>query len=130
MKEKRKTKRLIPTKAEAQKWANALRSGKFKQTHGTLQDENGYCCLGVACEIFIPKNKKERELGGYLVGTMPRDQEASPEWLKCVNGDLRRRSFLSAEEDVSFTKLNDRLNYTFDMIADIIELVYVHKALG
>lgn len=31
----------------------ALRSGKYKQTRGTLADETGMCCLGVLCDIWI-----------------------------------------------------------------------------
>jgi hypothetical protein len=38
-------------------WVAALRSGRFEQCKGALAkvdcDENGYCCLGVACEIAI-----------------------------------------------------------------------------
>lgn len=30
----------------------ALRSGKYKQTIGTLKDSKGYCCLGVASKLF------------------------------------------------------------------------------
>ena len=35
------------------KWIAALKSGKYKQTRGCLNDGNGYCCLGVLCEVFI-----------------------------------------------------------------------------
>jgi len=44
-----------------EKWIAALRSGEFKQnTDGYLQDEeNRYCCLGVACKIAHPKLKIE-----------------------------------------------------------------------
>lgn len=35
-----------------QKWVDALRSGDYKQTNGRLRDNNGFCCLGVGCEIF------------------------------------------------------------------------------
>ena len=36
----------------AQKWVTALRSGKYVQTQGCLQDQFGYCCLGVACRLY------------------------------------------------------------------------------
>lgn len=36
----------------AQEWIDVLRSGKYKQTRDTLRDQDGYCCLGVACDIF------------------------------------------------------------------------------
>ena len=35
-----------------QKWIDALRSGKFKKGVGHLNQDNYFCCLGVACEIF------------------------------------------------------------------------------
>ena len=35
-----------------QKWIEALRSGKYKQTRGKLKGRNGaFCCLGVLCDI-------------------------------------------------------------------------------
>ncbi len=40
------------------KWLAALRSRKFKQTHGQLREDepikgtSSYCCLGVLCEIL------------------------------------------------------------------------------
>ena len=42
------------TPAEARAlWCEALESGKYSQTQKHLCNKNGYCCLGVACEIFI-----------------------------------------------------------------------------
>ena len=32
-------------------WCEALESGIYQQAIGKLKDGNGYCCLGVACEI-------------------------------------------------------------------------------
>lgn len=34
-----------------EKWLQALESGNYQQCRGVLQDETGFCCLGVACEI-------------------------------------------------------------------------------
>lgn len=36
-----------------ERWIEALESGKFPQTHRTLADANGFCCLGVLCEIAV-----------------------------------------------------------------------------
>src|SRR5262245_39316984 len=33
-------------------WLKALRSGKYQQTREKLRDENGYCCLGVLCDLY------------------------------------------------------------------------------
>lgn len=36
-----------------EKWAAALRSGKYRQAGGVLKDPNGaFCCLGVACDLI------------------------------------------------------------------------------
>jgi hypothetical protein len=32
-------------------WIAALRSGKYQQTTGRLRDSNGFCCLGVLCDL-------------------------------------------------------------------------------
>lgn len=111
------------TKEDAQIWANALRSGEYKQGMYQLQSDNGHCCLGVACEVFIPKDKQNRNALGGLIGGMPFQQENAPRWLCNISDDLYRRM------GVSFSKLNDTLDYSFDDIANLIELVYVHGAL-
>jgi hypothetical protein len=33
------------------KWVEALRSGKYPQTTNYLKDDDGYCCLGVLCDV-------------------------------------------------------------------------------
>lgn len=37
-------------------WTEALRSGEYEQARGYLRTDNGYCCLGVLCEVAV-KNK-------------------------------------------------------------------------
>jgi hypothetical protein len=34
-------------------WIAALRSGKFKQGTSSLNGPEGYCCLGVLCELLV-----------------------------------------------------------------------------
>ena len=46
----------LPVKIK-QKWVEALRSGKYKQTKGELKNGQGFCCLGVACEIGLTKRR-------------------------------------------------------------------------
>jgi hypothetical protein len=117
-----------PTPKQAQRWANALRSGKYKQITGRLQGSNGYCCLGVGCEVFIPKDKQLRTESlssiRILIGGLPSasSQPGAPKWLRAVDGDFYNKT------DEHLHTLNDE-GYSFDEIADLIELVYVHKAL-
>jgi len=35
-----------------EKWLNALRSEEYQQTQGNLKTDDGYCCLGVLCDIY------------------------------------------------------------------------------
>jgi hypothetical protein len=35
------------------RWIEKLRSGEYPQTKNHLQDEKGFCCLGVLCEIAV-----------------------------------------------------------------------------
>lgn len=125
------------TKKQAQQWADALRSGKYFQTEKVLQNEEGYCCLGVACDIFIPRYDMQKDNNNYIWGYTPKSQLNAPKWLRDINDDLylkcKDASELQSFNDdgnIYFTSLNDRMGYSFDEIADIIELVYVHKALG
>lgn len=111
-----------PTEKDITKWCEALRSGKYSQTKGTLQDHKGYCCLGVACEIFIPKEKQRIE-DDSLWGAFPAYQPNVPNWLSKISG-----AFYSKTE-MRLWQMNDDYDFTFDEIADVLELVYIHKAL-
>jgi len=39
-------------KQVAQKWADALKSGKYKQGKNVLRSGDSFCCLGVLCDIY------------------------------------------------------------------------------
>lgn len=106
---------LIKTKKDKEqviKWLAALRSGKYKQSKEVLQSIDGYCCLGVACKVLIPKSKMTfNGKSGLMSGSMPVTQEFAPDWLVQINGYLPTR----------LTNLNDIDNYTFSQIADYVE---------
>ena len=112
-----------PTKPQIRKWCEALRSGKYSQTTGKLQDEKGYCCLGVACDVFIPKEKQDLK-HVFLSGEFPLDQFSSPIWLTFVNVSFSKQTHASLSE------LNDDHDLTFDEIADCLEAVYIHEVLA
>lgn len=114
------------------KWIEALRSGKYSQTTDTLQDGDGFCCLGVACKVLIPKKKQFTDSHGELQGIYPKKQFHSPNWLKNINDDLYNlQSEINNNNNnrrLSLVNLNDDKRFTFDEIADILELTYVHEA--
>ncbi len=111
-----------------EKWVEALRSGKYNQCQGGLQDSNGYCCLGVACDVFIPKKKQITYTTPSGVTTMaggfPTDQENAPLWLKNINDKVDKVL------GQGLSDLNDSEDMSFDEIADMIELIFIHKAFG
>lgn len=116
-----------PTKQQIKKWCEALRSGKYKQTKNELENKGGYCCLGVACMVFISKQKRSY-FKSFLLGAVPEDQPNAPKWLKLLSDDFERKTAWN------IAQLNDRGYdvfdpFTFDEIADLLELVYIHKIL-
>lgn len=52
-------------------WLKALRSKKYKQGHHRLRNnEEGYCCLGVLCDLVDPKKwmKPRKSTAFYTYG--------------------------------------------------------------
>lgn len=39
-----------------QTWVDNLLSGKYKQTQGELHNDEGFCCLGVLCDVVAPED--------------------------------------------------------------------------
>lgn len=97
-----------------QKWIEALRSGKYKQAYGWLKCDEGYCCLGVLCEIhpnveFIEKNGMTgfSYKGEFMYGLL---SHHFVEDIKLGLDDMR-----------ALSTMNDLRGKTFDEIADWIE---------
>lgn len=124
----------MPNEKYIQKWCEALRSGEYAQTTGQLQNEKGYCCLGVACKLFSPNHPLK--LDGTLTGGLPSAAAwKDPEWLEEISSN-----FTSIVGDFELTVLNDSgiqdpeslqklERFTFDEIADLLEAVFVLKVL-
>lgn len=125
----------IQQKNHRKKWVAALRSGEYSQTDGALHKpaNNGFCCLGVACDIS-GLGKWEGDVYGILT-YRPKTGKGSPtnlpgavrDWLglRTVSGQ-----FKEADDDIyqgeeliktSLVAKNDEEGYTFKEIADIIE---------
>ena len=104
------------------RWLEALRSGEYRQTRGYLHTANGFCCLGVGCQLFKPDDIEAVEAEGYGVQTFKYDQNiaAGPNFVVealGLYGDLGNRNDGIGP---SLAGLNDD-GIPFDEIADVIE---------
>ena len=98
----------------------ALRSGKYKQGRHFLRTQDGFCCLGVACDIsglgewtFI-----EEEFPYDYIGS---DSLLPEEVREYFGFNDRSGGFTNKEGNFnSLICLNDS-TYTFEEIADVIE---------
>jgi|GEM_PF-863083 len=107
----------------AQKWVDALRSGKYKQGKHRLRTGDTFCCLGVACDVLKKEAKLrwlKRNAGqddeAYVIGGKDADLPLSVMQLlgiKTANGSLPQQETLAG--------FNDYRNATFQQIADLIE---------
>lgn len=104
-------------------WLEALRSGKYKQT---LRNKNGFCCLGVLCDLHGKKIKRKgwdkiapkHPFTGYsylnTTGVLP---ETVVNWSGITNNNPVV-NFRSIKQ--SLAELNDEKK-SFEWIADAIE---------
>lgn len=114
---------MITTKANINRWIRELRSGEYKQTHGALQDAKGFCCLGVACDIFTPARALIRDDAGHIFGGMPATQPYTPIWIVELCMDFEKLI------GVNLPTLNDDDDFTFDEIADLLQAIYILEVL-
>ena len=115
---------------EQKQWLTALRSGNYKQAYGVLEEKGAYCCLGVACHLFLKDKRKEHKdesiaydsqiysapmalvklLGlRNIVGEFDLAQLAT-DWKEKINYNY-----------ISLAGLNDVANWDFTIIANFIE---------
>ena len=98
----------------AQKWVEALRSGKYQQTRNALRNGNSFCCLGVACDLYASETGLQWN-GRYFDGETDVLPQSVKKWLqlKTEIGDCNSGWGCLSDE-------NDH-GATFEQIADLIE---------
>lgn len=113
-----------------QRWLDALRSGEYKQTTGNLQDSNGFCCLGVLCDLHAQERSTKwvRLIDIYeLYGEIQLLPLSVQEWAGLDNDiggmvdfDYERDGVMYVKSE-SLPEINDTWNKNFNEIADLIE---------
>ena len=135
-----------------QKWVEALRSGKYKQTTYVLRREDSYCCLGVLCDIAgrgkwsIENDEIDDSESGKLYSYTDIDLNFSDfeclPWSLALALDFEETSVkvqivekylnsiicseglfaVNGNMYLPLTRINDELQLSFNQIADILEL--------
>lgn len=113
----------------AKQWVDALRSGKYKQAKGYLQTNEGYCCLGVLCEIAPPEiarssYDKQTDLHKFdgSVGIIPQGVEEWAGMQSCTGyTGIPTMSVTGVLKTLALTDYNDKEDWDFNRIADFIE---------
>ena len=116
-----------------EKWVAALRSGEYKQSKKQLCSDNGFCCLGVLCDLYLKENgldwQYDSQYGAYYMDDFNNSDRAKHFKLPptCVRDWSDLSSYQTRVEhpniDTQFSlyALNDELNFDFNEIADVIE---------
>lgn len=111
-------------KQYADKWVEALRSGKYQQTTRVLRRGDSFCCLGVLCDVVDPTKWKKWESFsthtdnsiGYLPEPLMKEVQ-----IKSIGGSLPEIvTFNKSHAAGSLTAMNDN-GASFQQIADAIE---------
>lgn len=121
-------------KVVAQRWVNALRSGEYRQTDGALQNDSGFCCLGVLCDLAVkdgvippPRVDDETEVTLYGGPDELADHELPPTSVHVWSGLNPKTTYVIPELGLEETLygLNDDRGFDFRQIADVIEREYL-----
>lgn len=112
-----------------ERWAAALRSGNYEQATGQLRrtsgERRGYCCLGVACDLYREDHPEAKWVGIYretfsLPGTvgaegalnestlfLPQDVQ---DWLGVTNHATQERLSEMNDDGASFDEIADEID--------------------
>lgn len=111
----------------AEKWIEALESGEYGQTKEVLHDDNGFCCLGVLCNVAQKEGlgKWDRFDQHSPFAFQPVGEDADPEETMLPR-DIRDWAGMKSTDGTrggkrkELWKLNDESGFNFKRIANII----------
>lgn len=122
--------------------ADALESGRYSQTVGTLRNGNSFCCLGVACDISgLGEWVFRNGCWNYVVST-PTEQDLDkvessfgslPAPVMEYYGLTQEGKFrIPGQDEYSLMGLNDNSKKSFSEIADFLrnpEIIWINPRL-
>lgn len=104
-------------------WIKALRKGTYKQTRGKLRSGDGFCCLGVLCDLAAKDGGRQwgdSNAYAYEYGTK----------VHSLGNDTLQFLGLTRNNQQNLTDLNDLGCKSFPEIADLIETKIAPRALA
>ncbi len=102
------------------RWVEALRSGTYSQAQQQLKTADGYCCLGVLCEIT--QDKHAWRFDGYTLRCEDEDDER-----EILPDSIRGAFDITLNQQDDFTNMNDDLGMSFAQIADYIQAKFIDE---
>jgi len=103
-----------------QKWVDALRSGEYQQGQNYLRTDNGFCCLGVLCDLYGKENNVEWNLANNGHNYEFQDNGSILPLSVMVWSGIEGQNPDIDNGTETLSGLNDN-GYTFIEIADVIE---------
>jgi hypothetical protein len=107
-----------------ERWVAKLRSGDYLQTKNVLQNEEGYCCLGVLCEIAVEDGIAENDFydGRRCYNTTKSISGDEETGYSTLPQGLLYWAALTGRDSIHLARMNDQEGKNFHEIADYIEL--------
>lgn len=107
-------------KDRIRKWVIALRSGEYQQGKESLHPDGKFCCLGVACDLFLKAKKMTWEQNDFYIEKNLNDLPISVvHWFGLPDGNPLVSPTITA------VMANDDRQWSFKKIATSIEKLYL-----
>lgn len=106
--------------AHRREWVNALRSGAYDRASGQLRTAYGYCCIGVACDLYAEATGAADWDEDTFLGREYYAAESVLEYFGLTDQGSRHDSDKDIDSQYRYAGMNDE-GASFDEIADAIE---------
>jgi len=111
------------------KWLTALRSGEYKKSKHNLKTDDGFCCLGVLCDLYRKETgkgewNKKNDIYEFEAGANSILPVNVWKWAELTSGNPK---ILGVSVNLLLSQHNDFTTKTFEDIADLIETDLVEE---
>lgn len=117
-------------KEAVKEWVDALRSGNYSQAKERLKNDQSFCCLGVACDLFKDRVGGQWNGNVFVANGVPNSFVLPREIADLLGLDDLRPEVICGDFGLEFeevTSLNDS-GKSFSEIADLLESTYLRPS--